>query len=247
MSKSASAQERVPRMIRVKDESLYARFRRVLLIDDEGDYRDSLSQNLEAVGYHTTAVNSLGAAAQSLSESRYPLILFDNIFEDHPQMKGSEFIRDQRQLLDNSQVVLVTGWPINQIVDRELLTSRGVRIVQKAPGHIEEIKQICETTVENNIDQVTSKLEIFCDSLLNRIEDDSDLDGLLPDPRLISRARSYLRNYLLSLPNQELEQFYIKGETFTPRRLVIELDIGSDVAASLIDQLLDDLLEGPNE
>lgn len=247
MSRSVSAQERAPRLIRIKDENLYARFRRVLLIDDEGDYRDSLSQNLEAVGYHTTTVSSLGAAAQALSENRYPLLLFDNMFEDHPQMKGSEFIRDQQQLLDNSQVVLVTGWPINQIVDRELLINRGVRIVQKAPGHIEEIKHICETTVENNIDQITSKLETFCDSLLSRVEDDSDLDGLLPDPRLISRARSYLRNYLMSLPNQELEQFYMKGRTFTPRSLITEIDIGSDVAALLIDQLLDDLLEGPNE
>ena len=64
---------------------------------------------------------------------------------------------------------------------------------------------------------------------------------------LLTKAKTYLRRYILNLPNQEREQFYIMGRSFTPTALIGEIDEGSEVGRILVDQLLDDVLEGQDE
>jgi len=231
-------------MINLNRDRIASKFKRALLVDDDVDYGQSISDNLSSIGVKTDVVGSLAAAVEHLVVDPYPIVFFDNIFEDRPELKGSEFIRDETKLLKNSEVVLMTGYAVQQIANSNDLEKRGVHIVRKAPGHIEEIKSICEKAIQSNIDRFTSQFEQFCSLMLDRIHDPSDIEGLIPEPRLLRRARTYLLDYLAKMPNPELEQFYFEGKSYSPRELAAEVAAGSRPGAILLEQFLDDVLEG---
>jgi ActR/RegA family two-component response regulator len=240
LTKAAPA--KLPRLIQIDKSQLESKFSRALLVDDDLEYGESISQNLISVGMKTDVVDSLAIAFEVLTTSAYPIVFVDNIFEDRPELRGSEFIRDQERLLDNSEVVLMTGYAINQIVDQSVLGDRGVHIVQKAPGHIDVIKALCLKRVKSQVDQLTESLENFCESMLERIDNAQELEGLIPEPRLMRRARNHLFNYLSSLPNTDTEQFYFEGNTYTPKHLAAEVSKGSRTGALLLDLFLEDVL-----
>src|SRR2546421_1246873 len=243
MSKPAEAKGEPPSIISIDGDTLLEKFRRAIVIDDDPKYHELYSGNLETIGVKTTCVASLDAAAQELSTRQYPLIFCDNIFEDRPHKKGSEFVRDEELLFGNAQVVLLTGYALNQIEDLDTLKLRGVEIIEKRTGHIEVMKHICTQTAFKRATDFTDKLEEFCSSLIRNAEDESDIDGLIADPHLLKRARNYLIKYMEQLPDQDIEQFYIMGRSYSPRTLVNEIGAGSQVAKVLIDQILDDILE----
>ena len=229
-------------------EPIRDKFRRALLIDDDLEYGESVKENLSHIRVKTTLVGSLDAAAQKLSEESYPFIFCDNVFADRPGRKGSEFLRDERELLKDAKIVLMTGFALKQIVGLDLLEAQSVEILSKREGgHIEKLMRICQETIEQRANEFTEKLESICSSLATRAETVTELEGFRCDPYLLQRAQAYLIRYLRSLPNQEVEQFYIDGNMFTPETLVKEVEVGSKTARELVDEVLDDLLEARDE
>jgi len=230
--------------ITINKEQILAKFRRALLIDDDIEYGDSVRRNLETIGFETTVVGSLDAGAQELSSGEYPIVLCDNIFEDRPKRKGSEFLRDETELLGTSKAILMTGFALQQIVDLDLLKMRDVKILKKGEGHIDKLKDMCQEIVEDRAKKYEKKMRGLCEALVERVDDETEFDDLINDPYLVARAKTYLINYMKKFPSQELEQFFIAERAYSPKELVEEIRKGTKVSRLLIDSLLDDILEG---
>ena len=88
---------------------------RILVIDDDEDFRFILSRTLEKEGYLVQAVGSGAEAVRAMKSQRFDLALVDIKM---PEMGGRETIKEIRKLDPQLPVLLVTGspdWP-----DREL-------------------------------------------------------------------------------------------------------------------------------
>jgi CheY-like chemotaxis protein len=247
MSSAQPATDNGTVLLPLEREEILKRFRRALLIDDEVKYASSVKQNLELMGFETTVSSSIDAGAQELLTRSYPIIICDNVFGQPSNRRGSEFIRDHANLLRDGRVVLMTGFPEKHIVDFELLSVRGVKFIRKGSGAIEELKRYCREAVNDRAQEFTEYLGNVCRTLISDAEHDTPVENFTADDPLITRARTYLVNYMKKFPNPELAQFSILGRAYSPLELIHEIEQRSEVSTILIDQLLDDILESPDE
>lgn len=234
-------------LISLNRGQILGKFQRALIVDDQLPYAESVKENLSYIGFESTVTDSLEGAAHELHTRPYPVIICDNIFEGRPSLRGSEFIRDNQGLLGQGQVILMTGYPETRIVDVQVLKERGVKILKKGVGAIHELKEMCGAVAETRTAQYVDRLKGVCDELLDKVDDERELDEVSSDTHLIARTRSYLINYMKQIPNPNLPQFVIMGRTYSPNDLVGEIQQGSKVSQLLIDQILDDVLESPNK
>jgi len=88
---------------------------RILVIDDDEDFRFILTRTLEKEGYLVQAVGSGAEAIEALKSQNFDLALVDIKM---PEMGGRETVKEIRKLDPQLPVLLVTGspdWP-----DRDL-------------------------------------------------------------------------------------------------------------------------------
>lgn len=241
------AKDPSPVLISLDRGQILGKFQRALIVDDQLPYAESVKENLAFIGFDSKVIGSLEGAAHELHVRPYPIIICDNIFVGRSNLRGSEFIRDNQELLGKGQVILMTGFPETQIVDAQLLQDRGVKILKKQVGAIDELKELCTQVAEGRANRYAERLRSVCDELLEKIDDEAELDEVPSDTHLIARTRSYLINYLNQIPNPDLPQFVIMGRTYSPHELVKEVEEGSKISRLLIDQLLDDVLEAPRK
>jgi DNA-binding NtrC family response regulator len=223
---------------------LKGRFLSALVIDDEEGYCDNLEKVLGEAGFRSHAAHSLAQARGLLRLNRYSLILCDNILHDADGRRGSEFIKEEGRSFGDADIVLVTGFPADQITDRVLLEDAGVIILKKAPGHFNTLRDIAKRSSVRRLEKIRSSLENFLLDLA-REGVDSSLRNVRISYHLIDKAAERLKHYLNTLPGQDIGQVYMEGKLFSPRDLRYELDEGSGVGVKLIDMFIDDLLDGP--
>lgn len=88
---------------------------RILVIDDDEDFRLILTRTLEKEGYRVQAVGSGAEAIEALKSQEFDLTLVDIKM---PEMGGRETVKEIRKLDPQLPVLLVTGSP--DLPDREL-------------------------------------------------------------------------------------------------------------------------------
>jgi len=88
---------------------------RILVIDDDEDFRLILTRALEKEGYRVQAVGSGAEAIEALKSQKFDLSLVDIKM---PEMGGRETVKEIRKLDPQLPVLLVTGSP--DLPDREL-------------------------------------------------------------------------------------------------------------------------------
>ena len=79
---------------------------RILLVDDETEFTDSMSQLLRTRGYQVTAVNSGHDALKALKEGKYDVVVLDLKMED---MDGIEVLKVIKRMVPDLPVILLTG------------------------------------------------------------------------------------------------------------------------------------------
>lgn len=79
---------------------------RVLLVDDEKDFIETLAQRLEARNLHVAAVSSGDEAVKRLEEEDFDVVVVDLLM---PGKDGIETLRDLKRLKPLVEVILLTG------------------------------------------------------------------------------------------------------------------------------------------
>lgn len=81
---------------------------RVLVVDDEGPNRYSVSKTLQRVGYKVDDVPNGEEALELISKEEYDVILTD--IRMNPGMDGVELLRRVKELMPDAIVILMTGY-----------------------------------------------------------------------------------------------------------------------------------------
>jgi DNA-binding NtrC family response regulator len=79
---------------------------RVLLVDDDADFIDVLSERLDARGLRVTTAESGEAALEQAADKSFDAIILDLAM---PGMNGIETLKRLRQINPDLQIILLTG------------------------------------------------------------------------------------------------------------------------------------------
>lgn len=116
---------------------------RVLVIDDDTSFNDSISRLLQDFGGSVESVFSLREANRLLNDKKYDLVICDMYFDDS-RVSGDQFLVDNKELLRGGKTLVVTGRGLRQIRNRQELEEMGVTFLEKGDS---EFPRILEETI----------------------------------------------------------------------------------------------------
>jgi DNA-binding NtrC family response regulator len=80
---------------------------RVLLVDDEKDFVDTLTERLQSRGLHAVAAHSADSALARLGDEDFDVVILDMVM---PGKDGIQTLNEIKQLKPLVEVVLLTGF-----------------------------------------------------------------------------------------------------------------------------------------
>jgi CheY-like chemotaxis protein len=90
---------------------------KVLMIDDDKDMCEEMTEILEDNGIEVTAVWDPVRGLELAQEKKYDLILLDLKM---PEITGYEILRTVKSADANTKIMVITGAPLKKIADSEL-------------------------------------------------------------------------------------------------------------------------------
>jgi CheY-like chemotaxis protein len=125
--------ERLPTALAAADESP-GTARRVLVIEDEEDFRETLALVLEREGLDVTAVANGAAAIQAAGQRRFDLVITDL---GMPGLSGADTIAALRVIDAELPVIVSTGYVSDELSDE--CRSRGAGNFLRKPFDLDEL------------------------------------------------------------------------------------------------------------
>lgn len=127
----------------------------VLVIEDEEALRNRIERELTKLGYSVIAVASPIAAAAIIEDKQYQLVIVDIRF-NAPNVSGDEFIRKNRDLLAETNIIAFTGYAqdisaTNRQYFREVIKKGGVgQLLYECAESI--LKEFQQMVTEDSLD-----------------------------------------------------------------------------------------------
>lgn len=134
--------------IKASSDKLMAedRVNRILVIDDEKEILDSLTEVLKIHGYESHGVSSGAEALSALEDSQYKLILCDI---DMPGMPGTDLFKKIKANGYNGYFVFMTGYEIDEDLDDVVSMADGFL---NKPFQMDQLKDFIQKFFTNNTD-----------------------------------------------------------------------------------------------
>ncbi len=132
---------------------------KVLLIDDDHDFRHRMKNFLESKGCSVRVASTLDDAKSLLKPNTYQMIIADIWFRAS-NVTGDKFITDNIGLMKDAKVVAITAQGINTIPNLHELDQLGVEVYEK--GHFqfaESIKSLAAGAFKKRVDDISSDVE----------------------------------------------------------------------------------------
>lgn len=107
---------------------------RILIVDDDRDFADSLRDVFELAGHLPQVVYSGEDAVRRFADSHFDLSFLDVRL---PGMNGVECLVELRKIRKNAQVYMMTGYSVEQLLD--LAVANGARGILHKPLNVEEL------------------------------------------------------------------------------------------------------------
>ena len=129
----------------------------VLVVDDDPVLQDLFQTFLKKIGFSRVVVGTAKEAIKSLRKQKFDLMFLDLQLPDAP---GDEVYQTAKQIDPDLNVIVITGYPDSEILDRILQV--GLVTVLKKPLKVEQLNQTVKILVHNGpswrAEQQSSKL-----------------------------------------------------------------------------------------
>ena len=113
---------------------------RILLIDDQPDVRESVSDMLTALGHHVSVAADGATGLELIAQGSFTLILTDL---GMPRMDGLEVAKRVKEIQPAVPVVLMTGWGANY----QNAPPEAVNVVLSKPTTLQELDEALSRAV----------------------------------------------------------------------------------------------------
>jgi len=129
----------------------------VLVVDDDPGLQDLFRIFLKKIGFSRVVVGTAKEAIKRLGKQKFDLMFLDLELPDAP---GDQVLKTAKQIDPDLNVIVVTGYPHSEILDRILQVSPVT--VLKKPLKVEQLNQAVKILVHNapgwRAEQESSKL-----------------------------------------------------------------------------------------
>lgn len=120
---------------------------RVLLLDDNDDYREAVGKTLELLGAHVSLASDPKTAKELLKQGSFEVIISDiNLGESKPT--GDLFITENHDLMKGADVFAITGFGVDRVNRTDELRNLGVPIIEKNAGLLEFLRNVVSSNRE---------------------------------------------------------------------------------------------------
>ena len=119
---------------------------RILIVDDDSEFRRSLKRILQKAGYHVSSASNGSQASEMLNKRVYPLILLDL----HMQGKsGLELLHEVKEKTPESKVIMIT---VDGSADNysEAMSAGAFAVLQK-PLKMKKLLTYASMALNNNL------------------------------------------------------------------------------------------------
>lgn len=113
---------------------------RILVVDDEETIRHLFKETLETSSYHVLTARDGTEALGMVKSWEFALIFIDLKM---PGMNGAETFRQIRQINDSVPVVIITGYPMSELMEQAL--EQGPLGVMKKPFNTQDIRRYADS------------------------------------------------------------------------------------------------------
>ena len=119
---------------------------RVLIVDDDSEFRRSLKRILQKAGYHVSSASNGSQASEMLNKRVYPLILLDLHM---PGKSGLELLSEVKEKSPESKVIMMT---VDGSVDNysEAMSAGAFAVLHK-PVKMKKILTYASMALNNNL------------------------------------------------------------------------------------------------
>ena len=114
---------------------------KILLVDDEIDLLDVLSEFLMDEGYRVACAHDGSEALEKLTREKFDLLLSDI---NMPGMKGFELIKEAARLYPGMKSALITAYDVRDYLYMAKHYGIGNIITKTTPFNFEEVRAACQ-------------------------------------------------------------------------------------------------------
>ena len=118
----------------------------VLVVDDDPDQQDLFRTFLKQIGFSRVVVGTATEAIKSLRKQKFDLMFLDLQLPDAP---GDQVYKTAKQIDPDLNVIVITGYPDSEILDRILQVSPVT--VLKKPLKVEQLNQTMNILGHKNV------------------------------------------------------------------------------------------------
>jgi len=112
---------------------------KVLVVDDDDQIREILTDMLTMDGYSATACPDANAALKTINEDSFDILITDL---GMPGMSGLDLAGEVHETHPQIPIAMITGWG-TQLSEQEV-SSRGIRAILSKPFHLKEVKELIQ-------------------------------------------------------------------------------------------------------
>jgi len=173
---------------------------KILLVDDEIDFLDVLSEFLMDEGYHVSCARDGNEALDKLSKEKFDLLLSDI---NMPGMKGFELIKESGRLYPATKTALITAYDVRDYLYMAKHYGIGNIITKTTPFNFEEVRLL----VKNILTEDVFGLDRYMHGEIHsaKIRSTNEIEGIIqkivadmPDTRHKRKFRQVLNEIIIN-------------------------------------------------
>lgn len=150
--------------------------RRILVVDDEPDIRDSVADILNEFGYDADTAGDGAEALSKIQDKSYDVALLDFKM---PGMNGLTLYREMRRICPETSAILVSAYTGDGVAEEAI--SSGVRRVISKPVDMGDVIAQVDEELERPLALIVDDDSVFCESLRDILAEKGLRVGLAND------------------------------------------------------------------
>ncbi|MEM1573360.1 MAG: response regulator [Candidatus Methanomethylicaceae archaeon] len=142
---------------------------RILVIDDDPDIREGISEILRNSGYEVDAVETATEAIKKSEENAYHIAFIDIVL---PDMNGIEVLKKLKDRIPKTRKVIITGYAtLENAVEALNLGANAYLIKPVKPEDIIKITEKMMKEIEEEITMTQEKIIKFIETRVKMLEE----------------------------------------------------------------------------
>jgi DNA-binding NtrC family response regulator len=205
---------------------------RILLVDDEPHMAESLKEWLESLGHAVDVSDSPEDAIRRLKEEGYAMVIADVVFES-TEVRGDEFLLENKDLIRNAQMVVITGQGTDRIRRIGELQEKAVPVLMKGGVQfLTDLRKITRRVVREQRDNHLLQTASAGLSAFHEGEPKAQR-------QLLQLVRDLLVTWLKGREDSDSKEIAYGGRLLSPQMLLEEIERGTEIGDAHLDMFLD--------